>query len=398
MLSPRWPGLRALLLDLAIALLLTMFFVASSHWWASPSPGSSAGPPWQYPQGHPVDHLSYSLLAIAGLALVLRRVWPLVALGVTVLAIATLFALGYPWGPVMFAGSLQIGTLACYVPVRRSLIALGATALLWLVAGLPHLAQPLPLTVAVDLLGLLLGLAGLLGVPWAVGVLVRNRRWSQAQSREELDRRRAYEQRLEVARDVHDVVGHGLAVINMQAGVALHVLERRPDQAQVALQAIRQASKDALDELRATLALYRQSEPDAPPRRPPPGLEQVGALAATMGDSGLQVEVSTTGERGVVPSSLDLAGYRIVQESLTNVLRHADGARARVLVHYRDGAIEIEVTDDGGGHRLSPAHEPGHGIAGMRERAAAVGGELEAGPRPEGGFLVHAWLPRGVQA
>ncbi|MFZ0216519.1 MAG: histidine kinase, partial [Candidatus Dormiibacterota bacterium] len=345
MFPPRWPGLRAVLLDLALALVFTLFVVGSSHWWAS----------WQYPSSQHVDHAASGLLAVSCLALVLRRVWPPVAAGITVVGIAGLIAFGYPWGPVMFAGSLQIGSLANYLPVRRSLLAVGITAALWLLAELPHLAGAFPLTPAVDLLGW----TGLLGVPWALGVLLRNRHLNQARMRDEDDRRRAYEQRLEVAREVHDVVGHGLAVINMQAGVALHVLERRPEQAEVALRAIRQASKDALDELRATLAVYRQIEPAAALRRPAPGLEQVATLAATMRDSGLAVEVSTSGERGVVPAALDLAGYRIVQESLTNVLRHAGPAQARVLLAYRPDASEVEGTDAGSGRAPSPGHEPG---------------------------------------
>jgi signal transduction histidine kinase len=227
-----------------------------------------------------------------------------------------------------------------------------------------------------------------------VGTTVRLRREAVARGRQEAARRQAYEQRLEIAREVHDVVGHGLAVINMHANIALHVRERRPEQADQALEAIRQASKDSLDQLRRTLAVFREAEvAGEAPRGPAPGLSELASLVGTMEGSGLPVELEITGARCQVPGAVDLAAYRILQESLTNVLRHAGGASALVRLAYAPEALEVEVTNGNGGHHRGPPRPPGHGIAGMRERATAVGGELQAGPRPEGGFRVRAQLP-----
>jgi signal transduction histidine kinase len=191
-------------------------------------------------------------------------------------------------------------------------------------------------------------------------------------------------------------------VINMQAGIALHVLAKRPEQVQVALEAIKTTSKEALDELRSTLAVFRQPEEAAAPRRPAPGLEQLEALIGDMADSGLPVDLAVSGERAGLPGSVDHAAYRIVQESLTNVLRHAGPVTAKVRVSYEPGALDLEISDgDGGrprqrsGAASDGAAAGGHGIAGMRERAAAVGGTLVAGPVAEGGFRVHARLPTG---
>jgi len=189
------------------------------------------------------------------------------------------------------------------------------------------------------------------------------------------------------------VVGHGLAVISLQAAVALHVGGRRPEQAQVALEAIKRSSKDALEELQGTLTVFRQPDNGDGSRRPAPGLGQLEALVAAMGEGGLPVDVVVTGDRVSLPGVVDLAAYRIVQESLTNVVRHAGPASATLRVSYQPGAVVLEIADTGRGRRLGAARPGGHGIAGMRERAAAVGGTLEAGPSGDGGFRVRARLP-----
>jgi signal transduction histidine kinase len=233
--------------------------------------------------------------------------------------------------------------------------------------------------------------------PWAIGTVVRLGRESARRAQQEETRRRSYEERLRVAREVHDVVGHGLAVINLQAGVALHVVGRRPEQAEVALAAIKQASRDALEELRGTLAVFRQAEAVSGDGawRPAPGLGQLEALVAAMGEGGLPVDLVVTGDRAGLPVAVDLAAYRIVQESLTNVVRHAGPATATVRVGCEPGAVVLEITDTGRGRAPGAARAGGHGIAGMRERAAAVGGTLEAGPIADGGFRVRARLPFG---
>jgi signal transduction histidine kinase len=186
-------------------------------------------------------------------------------------------------------------------------------------------------------------------------------------------------------------VAHSIASINVQAGVAVHVIDRNPEQARNALLAIKQTSKEALTELRATLGLLRQGG-ESLPRTPAASLVQLDSLVATAARAGLPVEVSVRGEARPLSPAVEAAAYRIVQESLTNVVRHADAAGATVSVAYGPESLEIEVLDDGTGASGVDGSE-GHGITGMRERAAAVGGRVDAGPRPEGGFRVWARLP-----
>lgn len=228
----------------------------------------------------------------------------------------------------------------------------------------------------------------------AVSTVTMVRKRSTARSRQEEVRRQAYEQRLELAREVHDVVGHWLAVINMQAAVALHVRDESPELTELALEAIRQTSKDALDQLRRMLAVFREPEAGGDAQRePPPGLAELPSLLGRLEASGLQVEVEVSGARGQVPAAVDHAAYRILQESLTNVLRHAGPTTAHVRVAYRPGSLEVGVTNLNGGRAASPTGSSGQGIVGMQERAAAVGGELDARPLPGGGFRVRARFP-----
>ncbi|MBO0684678.1 MAG: sensor histidine kinase, partial [Candidatus Dormibacteraeota bacterium] len=220
------------------------------------------------------------------------------------------------------------------------------------------------------------------------------RKRSTARGRQEEVRRQAYEQRLEVAREVHDVVGHWLTVINMQAAVALHVRDEYPELSELALETIRQTSKDALDQLRRMLAAFRAPEAggDVPPE-PRPGLPELPSLLGIFEASGLQVVLEVTGARGEVPAAVDHAAYRILQESLTNVIRHAGATTANVRVAYRPRTLEVDVTNLNGGHARAPTASTGQGIVGMQERAAAVGGDLDAGPLPDGGFRVRARFP-----
>lgn len=381
-LRPRWPGPRALLIDVVLALVACLFLTASAWWGSGHAGAGSVGPP--------NVHLASGdlrLLWLAGLPLAIRRVVPPVATAVTSLAVLGTILMGIPAGPVFLVGALQVGSLGSQASLRVSLTVAAATCALWLAgAAVAGQVRQLPVDILIWV--------PLLGVPWALGRTLRVRSRLHARAQQEEERRRSYGQRLEVAREVHDVVGHSLAVITMQSGIALHVMDRRPEQARVALEAIHQQSRDALDELRATLALYRgEVDAGAAPRRPAPRLLDLPALIDTMRASGLPVELSTTGGRNGVPAAVDLAGYRIVQESLTNVLRHAGEAQARVVVDYQEEEVGIEVTDNGRarpGVRVQPG---GHGIAGMRERSAAVGGALEAGPMAEGGFRVRARLP-----
>jgi signal transduction histidine kinase len=218
--------------------------------------------------------------------------------------------------------------------------------------------------------------------------------------REEEARRRVAEERVRIARDVHDVVAHSLASISIQAGMGAHLLDRRPEDARAALEAIKQASREALTELRATLDVLR--DPGAAPRSPTPtaGLAQLPALLASVEQAGVAVRSITAGEGPPLDPAVDAAAYRIVQESLTNVMRHAGPCRVEVRATHSPADLCVEVVDDGAGSAGAPAPGTpgsGHGITGMGERAALVGGRVTAGPRGDGpGFRVRAVLPRTV--
>jgi signal transduction histidine kinase len=241
----------------------------------------------------------------------------------------------------------------------------------------------------------------------SVAEVVRYRREgnrAKARSREEEARRQASEQRLAIAREVHDVVAHHMSLINVQASAALHLMDADPERARVALTAIKGASKDALVDLRSLLGVLRRVDEDLP-REPARGMRDLDELVARASAAGLEVRVVVGGERRDLPSAVDLAAYRIVQEALTNVARHAIGATTVTIgLGYGAEDLVIEVSDDGRGAPVTvvgaasardghESHTAGSGISGMRERCATLGGTLEAGPGPEGGFRVRAWLP-----
>jgi signal transduction histidine kinase len=332
-----------------------------------------------------LDAASGWLIAVAAAVLVVRRRWPVAALAVSTAAVTTYLLRGYPFGPILVAFSVAVYTVAARRAIRPAALVAGAA----MVALTLHVfAAPEP-----DVTGLAPA-AALVAVPFAVGVTVRLSREASARTRADAARRIADDERLRIAQEVHDVVGHGLAAINMQAEIALHLMHRKPEQVEAALTAISRTSKAGLDELRATLAAVRRGDD----RAPAPGLAQLPVLRDRLAHAGLPVTVSVSGAPagGEVPAAVDLAGYRIVQEALTNVLRHAGATTAQVRVEHRADAVVVEVTDTGLGGPPAPG---GTGIAGMRERVDALGGRLEAGPRPEGGFRVYAELPlssRGV--
>ncbi|WP_181957415.1 sensor histidine kinase [Streptomyces paludis] len=235
---------------------------------------------------------------------------------------------------------------------------------------------------------------------------IRERAERAERTREEEARRRVAEERLRIARDLHDVVAHHIALVNVQAGVASHVMDRRPDQAKEALAHVREASRSALNELRATVGLLRQSGDPTAPTEPAPGLAHLDGLLDTFRNAGLPVEflVDGPGPRRELPAAVDLAAYRIIQEALTNVRKHAGaGAKAEVSVVRIGSTVEITVLDNGGdggagggvgGDLRTPAPDSGgHGLIGMRERVTALGGTLTAGPRFGGGFRTQAILP-----
>ena len=225
---------------------------------------------------------------------------------------------------------------------------------------------------------------------------IRAERTAATRASRRLDeRRQRSEERLRIARDLHDVIGHNISLINVQASMGLDLMDSQPEQARAALSAIKSASKDALEELRTMLTPLREDD-DAAPRSPAPGLDRLPELIELTRAAGLTVDVEVTGTARPLPAGAELAAYRIIQESLTNVARHAGRVRVTVRVTYEDGCVHVEIDDDGTARSDGPAViGTGSGIAGMRERATALGGYLSAGFRPGGGFRVSARLPVG---
>jgi signal transduction histidine kinase len=199
-------------------------------------------------------------------------------------------------------------------------------------------------------------------------------------------------ERLRIARELHDVVSYGFATISMQAGIAAHIAETRPEQAIEALHVIRDAGREVLGELRVILGQLREDS-DAP--EPARGIGRLSVLVDRARNAGVRVSIRVAGRPRPVPVGLDIAVYRIVQEALTNVLRHAPGALVRVMVGYETHGVRVTVEDDGDARKDGPREGSGYGIVGMRERASALGGDFDAGPLPDGGFCVHAFLPLG---
>jgi signal transduction histidine kinase len=342
--------------------------------------------------------LSVSAVLVATVAcgsLVLRQRWPFLVLAVSVVAAEGYLANfhGHEGGLILAAPLIALYTVADTGSRRRALI-IGALAVFAL-AGLHAMAKP---SFWLGAENLALAAFGALAV--AAGDASRTRRAYTREveerarraelGREQEARRRVTEERLRIARDLHDVLGHQLALITVQAAVADHVLADQPGQTRQALGHIRRASKTALDELRDTIGLLREPGEPAAPTEPTLGLAGLDELVASFRRSGLRVEVAVDGEVRALEAVPDLTAYRVVQESLTNVCKHAGNTAAvRLELTYRRSALRILVDNDG---RFSGVDGTGHGIVGMRERLAAAGGTLEAGARP-GGFRVAATLP-----
>jgi signal transduction histidine kinase len=381
----RWssPAVR----DAALAVLVTLLLVSGSLGEGNPSNPADR---IQF-RGHAVPHpgAAVLLVAVACLALAWRRRYPVTVLVVSVAAVSAYSLLGYVNGAALVAPVLALYAVAAQVSVRRAVIAAVTT-----------LAVLLTVTAANNPFGHISG-GGFDIIPFMVaaalfaGIAVANRRAYVASIRDRAEqdaRRRLDEERLRIARELHDVVAHTMATINVQAGVAAHVLPTRPEAAAESLQAIKTASKEGLRELRAILNVLRQAD-DADPTQPAPGTAQLDDLVAGARRAGLETTFAVTGDPVPLPAAVDLAAYRIVQESLTNTIRHAGPATAAVSLGYARDELRIDVTDTGRGQPVIGGNGGGHGLAGMRERAAAVGGTVEAGPGPAGGFRVAARLP-----
>ncbi|MEU4203990.1 sensor histidine kinase [Streptomyces sp. NPDC039022] len=381
-------------LALAVVVTILVGAVAGPH-----GPHGPYGPRF----GHRELTVTTVVLAVAaGGALVLRRRFPRSVLAVTGLCtvLELLLESGVPRAPVFCAVVIALCTLAARTDRSTTwrvgaLTVLGLTAAAMLLGDRPWYAQEN------------LAIFAWTGMAAAAGDAVRSRRAFVAaireraeraeRTREEEARRRVAEERMRIARELHDVVAHHIALVNVQAGVASHVMDSRPDQAKQALAHVREASRSALDELRATVGLLRQSDDPRAPTEPAPGLGVLDQLVDGFVRAGLPVTLDVPEPAGPLPAALDLTAYRVVQEALTNVHKHAGtGARATVRIARDTDVLTVTVLDDGGTPGPSPdPQEPGggHGLIGMRERVAALRGTAETGPRPTGGFQVHVRLP-----
>jgi signal transduction histidine kinase len=342
-------------------------------------------------------------MVLSAAALVLRRRAPRTILATTGAFSALELVASDPRAPVVMSAVVALYTVASATdrPTtwRVGLLTMTVlTACAMLVGPLPWYAQEN------------LAIFAWTGMAAAAGDAVRSRRAfvhaireradRAERTREEEARRRVAEERLRIARDLHDVVAHHIALVNVQAGVAAHVMDKRPDQAKEALAHVREASRSALNELRATVGLLRQSGDPEAPTEPAPGLARLDELADTFRNAGLPVEVARADHGTTLPAAVDLAAYRVIQEALTNVQKHA-GAEAKAEISVVRVGPNVEVTvldngpgqDDGPGRDDGPQEGGGHGLLGMRERVTALGGTCTTGPRYGGGFRVHAILP-----
>ncbi|MFE5759025.1 sensor histidine kinase [Streptomyces massasporeus] len=343
------------------------------------------------------DPLSLLLMTLGAAALVFRRRAPMAVLALTGTLSVIESVTGDPRAPVAMSAVIALYTVASTTdrPTTWRVGLLTMTVL----TGAAMAAGPLPWYAQENL-----GIFAWTGIGATAGDAVRSRRaFVQAireraeraeRTREEEARRRVAEERLRIARDLHDVVAHHIALVNVQAGVAAHVMDKRPDQAKEALAHVREASRSALNELRATVGLLRQSGDPEAPTEPAPGLDRLDELTGTFRSAGLHVEVARADQGTTLPAAVDLAAYRIIQEALTNVQKHAGPqAKAEVSVVRVGPNIEITVLDDGSGENETQDSGGGHGLLGMRERVGALRGTLTTGPRYGGGFRVHAILP-----
>ncbi|HEX8007346.1 MAG TPA: sensor histidine kinase [Trebonia sp.] len=350
------------------------------------------------PHGTQVAPGAVALLAAGGAVLVGRRRFPVAVLAITYVMIFAFVATGQR-GSAGWLGATVAFCTAIYLGRRAAAVVFLAACYvtaLWV----PMLAgKPGPTVIFAESLGA--GLAFLLGTAELIR-LWRQRTAAIEQRREEEMLRRASEERLRIARELHDVVAHNISVINVQAGTALHLMDRQPERTRSALVTINQVSKQALVEVRSVLGVLRAVDERAP-REPSATLARLGDLVQNAAAAGLAVDVEQEGAGPPLPAGVSLAAYRIVQEALTNCARHSGGRRAVVRIFRSERELVIEVDDDGpGGSGTRVSGEgvagPGNGIIGMIERAHALGGTLHAGPRPEGGFRVRARLPLAEEA
>lgn len=335
----------------------------------------------------PHDGVFIALLALVTLPALGWRRWPTPAFLISILALTAMWTSGYPTGGLPLILIIGMYWVAASGSLHQLVASLGVafvcvTALLW-TAGAPFTIVEWTAS------------AVSLGVAVALGRASRLRgdlAEARADAAEEASRRRAGEERLRVSGELHDIVGHSLGIIAVQAGIGHHLMEREPERAAEALDHISRISRRSLDEMRSVVATLRS---DAAAYEAPHGLGDIADLVATARETGLQVRLTLPDDPDSMPRQTGAAVYRVLREALTNVIRHAGASTVEVAVELGTTSVEVSVRDDGEGVTL-PARVPpqsGHGIAVMRERIEALGGTLTAGPHPEGGFIVTASLP-----
>lgn len=381
-LARQWTGWwqhRQWRADVALALLVGAIAIVGTYFVGQHQPDRRA-----------FDAVAFALLATGATALVFRRQYSggvlIFAMGITLLYLL----LSYPKGPNFLI--MIIAYFTAMMQGRRLIVWAVLAAEFVLFPWMPYLLgnEPAPTSTSI------FGLAGWLLVGATIAEIAHIRQQRLIRTHEEEARRRAGEERLRIAHELHDVLGHNISLISVQAGVALHLMDQQPEQARVALTVIRDASKEALRELRSVLDVLRQGH-EAAPRTPSPGLATLSDLVARAAEAGLQVQTEVSGDLDGLPASVDLTAFRIIQEALTNVMRHSGQSSSRVEVSCTaheltlriDNAVGSEAARNGSGHGMAL----GQGILGMKERATALGGVVEAGPRPNGGFRVCARLP-----
>ncbi|TCC49542.1 sensor histidine kinase [Kribbella pittospori] len=395
-ISARLLRLPSWALDVPIAVFVTVMQVQGTVYRTSEEPSTVVRPLAD------LGNLGYALLIVSGAVVALRHRWPAMVFAVTGLCSLVYYTLDFPDGPGWLGLFVAIYTLTALGDGRRSLIIATAGISVLTVAWYVAAANIEPRAA----IGWVFFRIGASVMSAALGESVRSRRVIAAdalaraelaeRTREEEARSRVDEERLRIAREVHDTVAHAIAIINVQAGVTAHVLDKRPERARETLEAIEHTSSQALQEMRTILGVLRD---DHDGREPDIGLSRVDDLAAQARDAGLDVTLEAASPTAPIPSVVGSAVYRIVQESLTNVIRHVGPTRVTVAVEYGSNAVGIRVTDEGrrasttaSAQAVAPG-APGRGLLGMRERCQLLGGELDARPTVLGGFEVIARLP-----
>lgn len=382
------PGRPLWAADLLAALALTAAYVTTAGLPGADGQPTYDGPAW----------FAWLVAAGVGMPVAVRRRLPVTVLGTVVVALTAATLLDITREPYVAAG-LAAYLVGLAAPTRRSVAALTVT--LPVAVGGVYVGEAVhtPSGPPEDAVGVATLVLLVVGGSWAAGRIVRGRRAAAEREVRRQAERALDEQRLQIARDLHDIVSHNLSLIAVRAGVAAHVADVDPQEARAALHAIEETSRAALTEMRRTLGVLRTGDA---PLGPAPGIGDLGRLADDARRAGVDVDLAVHGA-GVLTEGDQLTVYRVVQEGLTNAVRHAGPTTCRVAVVVDGDELRVEVVDDGRAAdgpgpeptRTSPSPSGGHGLNGIRERARLYGGSVEAGPQPDGGFAVRARLPLG---